>query len=141
MSKTCVECGAKCCKYFCFEIDEPDDYDEFEDIRWFLFHEGVTVHIDDGDWFIHIENKCKMLGPDNRCMAYETRPSICRKYDPAECDHTGGDYGYDKHFKTPEEVEKYARETLGEAAFERARAKAWGKKRKRRTTKKLKAKN
>ena len=126
MSMTCVECGAKCCRYFCFEIDEPDDYDEFEDIRWYLMHEDVTVHIDEGDWFISVANKCKMLGPDDKCLAYETRPNICRKYDPDNCDHIGGDYGYDEHFKTPEEIEKYARKILGKATFERERAKAWG---------------
>ena len=46
----CTRCGARCCNYFCFEIDEPDEFDEFENIRWFLCHEGVSVHIDDGDW-------------------------------------------------------------------------------------------
>ncbi len=125
MSKTCVECGAKCCRYFSFEIDEPDDYDEFEDIRWFLMHEGVSVHIDEGDWFISIDNRCKMLGDDNRCQAYEIRPSICRKYDAAECDHTGGDYGYDEHFKTPEQIDAYARKTLGAKVFDLERAKIW----------------
>ena len=29
MSKTCQVCGAKCCTYFCFQIDEPDTYSEF----------------------------------------------------------------------------------------------------------------
>jgi uncharacterized protein len=134
----CVECGAKCCRYFCFEIDEPTEYDEFEDVRWFLLHEGVSVHIDDGDWYISIANRCKMLGPDDRCLAYETRPTICRKYAPANCDHTGGDYGYQEHFRSAEEVEAYARKTLGEAAFERARAKAWAKAEKRRKGKRKK---
>lgn len=127
MSKTCIECGSKCCTYFAFEIDEPDDYDEFEDIRWYLLHGGVTVHVDDGDWYISIENRCKMLGPNGQCQAYETRPTICRKYELAECDHTGADYGYDEEFRTPDELERYARKTLGEAVFERQRAKAWGK--------------
>ena len=45
MSKTCQECGAKCCRYFCFEIDEPDTYEEFENVRWYLCHEHVAVHV------------------------------------------------------------------------------------------------
>ena len=126
MSKTCRECGAKCCTYFCFEIDEPTDYDEFEDVRWFLLHQDVTVHVDEGDWYISIANRCKMLGADNECLAYETRPTICRKYDPGNCDYVSGDYGYDEHFKTAEELEAYARNTLGAGKFDRARAKAWG---------------
>ena len=107
-------------------------------MRWFMLHQDVTVHVDEGDWYISIGNRCKMLGLDNRCQAYETRPNICRKYDPAQCDHTGGDYGYDVHFRTADELDACARKTLGPAKFNRARAKARGltktttKKRKRR---------
>jgi len=145
MRKTCAKCGAKCCTYFCFEIDEPTDYDEFEDIRWFLLHHDVSVHVDDGDWFISIGNRCRMLGLDNECMAYETRPTICRTYNPAKCDHTDGDYGYDAEFTTAEELEAYARKTLGARKFDRARAKAWGltdkkKKKKKKKSKKRKGK-
>jgi Fe-S-cluster containining protein len=126
MSKMCVRCGGKCCRYFCFEIDAPEDYDEFEDVRWFLLHEGVSVHVDKGEWYISIANTCKMLQSDNLCGVYETRPTICRVYETATCDLNGGDYGYDEVFETPEQLEAYARRTLGEAVFERKRAKAWG---------------
>ncbi len=122
---TCVHCGAKCCTYFCFEIDAPDDYAEFEDIRWYLCHEGVSVHVDgEGDWYIAIDSGCKQLTPNGKCRIYDDRPLICRKYDPADCDHTGRDYGYRERFTTPEALEAYARKTLGEAAFEEAKAKA-----------------
>ena len=109
----CRRCGAKCCKYFCFEIDTPDDVDEFEDIRWYLCHEGVSVHIDKGDWFISIDNRCKMLDENDQCTCYDDRPLICRKYDLGNCDYTSGDYGYDEVFTTPQELEDYARLTLG----------------------------
>lgn len=124
MSLTCVKCGAKCCTYFCFEIDEPTDYDEFEDVRWFLLHDDVSVHIDEGDWFISIANRCKMLGPDGKCIAYDTRPTICRKYELDDCDHCGGDYEYEEHFKSADEIEAHARKTLGQGEFDRARAEA-----------------
>ena len=123
MSEMCQKCGAKCCKYFCFQIDEPDCYEEFEDVRWYLCHKGVSVHIDEGDWYISIENRCINLRRDDTCKMYDNRPTICRKYDTENCDQTGGDYGYDEEFKTPDEVEAYARKTLGEAKFERDRAK------------------
>jgi len=135
MSKTCKECGAKCCRYFCFEIDEPDDFEEFDDIRWYLLHEGVSVHVDEGDWFIQIDNTCRMLADDNSCMAYATRPLICRKYDPENCDYSDGDYGYDEQFTTPEELEAYARKTLGEAAYDRAKARALAKLQKKKSKK------
>jgi len=141
MSKTCQECRAKCCTYFCFEIDKPDSYEEFEDVRWYLCHEGVSVHIDEGDWYISIENRCTRLGGDDLCTAYDDRPVICRKYDTAKCDHTGGDYGYAELFTRPEQIEAYARRALGEDAFEAARKKALAKlhPRKARKSKKRKA--
>ncbi|MBS3734359.1 MAG: YkgJ family cysteine cluster protein [Phycisphaerae bacterium] len=121
----CVECGAKCCRYFCFQIDDPEEYSAFEDIRWFLCHEGISVHIDeDGDWYICIENRCKYVGSDNRCMIYEERPIICRQYDVDGCDFTGGDYRYQKLFTTPEQIEAYAREQLGPHGFDGPRTRA-----------------
>ena len=124
MSKMCRKCGAECCTYFCFPIDTPDTYEEFEDVRWYLCHEGVSVHIDEGDWYMSVLNRCKMLKKSNRCKIYEDRPLICRGYDRDNCDHTAGDYGYDALFETPEEIEEYARKELGPAAYERAKAKA-----------------
>jgi Fe-S-cluster containining protein len=121
MSDLCRRCGAKCCTYFCFEIDEPDDYREFEDVRWYLCHEGVSVHIDEGDWYISIANRCRNLTADGTCATYEDRPLICRKYDTSNCDFTGGDYGYDELFETPEQLEQYAIKTLGREAYEAAR--------------------
>ncbi len=126
MSATCVKCGAKCCRYFCLEIDSPDSFEEFEHIRWYLMHEGVTVHIDGGDWFLGIDNRCKMLDKDNRCTDYDNRPSICREYPDDDCDHSDGEYGYDALFTTPDELVAYARKTLGKKAYDRARAKAYG---------------
>ncbi len=125
-NETCEECGAKCCRYFCFEIDKPEDFDEFDDIRWFLCHEGISVHIDDGDWYISIENRCKMLKEHNTCSIYADRPVMCRKYSPEDCDFTSGDYGYEALFEKPEDIERYARQVLGERAYETARAKAYG---------------
>ena len=124
MSKTCKQCGAKCCEYFCFEIDEPDDYEEFEDVRWYLCHKGVTVHVDDGDWYIAMDNRCNNLTPDNQCAIYDDRPLICRTYAQENCDFTGGDYGYDEFFQSPQELMDYARKVLGSEDFERERKNA-----------------
>jgi len=143
MSTLCQTCGAKCCQYFCFQIDEPDDFREFDDLRWYLCHEGISIHIDEGDWYISIENPCKMLTKGNLCSIYEDRPIICREYDPATCDHTGGDYEYDEEFTEPEQLEAYAKKVLGERAYERAkaraRAKVDGKTKRKRTRRRPKA--
>ena len=124
MSKQCRACAGKCCTYFCFQIDEPDSYAEFENVRWYLCHEGVSVHIDDGDWFLAVANRCRNLTRDGRCKIYENRPLICREYSHESCDHTSGDYEYEKLFETPEQMERYARKTLGARKFDAARKRA-----------------
>ncbi len=126
-AELCKECGARCCRYYCFEIDEPDDYEEFEDVRWYICHEGTSVHVDEGSWYISILNPCKMLDADNQCSIYDDRPLICRKYDLDNCDQTMGDYGYDEEFNTGDELMAYARKTLGDEEFEYQRAKRRGK--------------
>ena len=128
MSKTCKECGARCCRYFCFEIDKPTSFEEFENVRWFLMHEGVAVHIDtDGDWYIAIINRCRNLLPNLRCRQYSRRPLICRSYNIEGCDFTQGNYEYQALFTTPEQIENYARMKLGPARHDRIRKKAYAK--------------
>ncbi|MBS3820867.1 MAG: YkgJ family cysteine cluster protein [Planctomycetes bacterium] len=134
MTLPCDKCKGLCCKYFCFEIDEPDDFGEFDDIRWYICHEGVSVHIDeDGRWYIQIMNPCNMLGKDGRCTIYDDRPIICRNYGD-ECEYVGEDYNYQAEFTAPESIMDYARKTLGDEEFEKQlvkfRAKAEGMKKK-----------
>jgi len=131
MTNRCETCKGLCCRYFCFQIDEPDDYEEFEDVRWYLYHEGVSVHIDeDGDWFIQIANPCNALDENYRCTVYEDRPLICRGYSTENCEVLDDDYGYQEEFTAPEQLAAHARKTLGEEAYEkemiRHRAKAQG---------------
>lgn len=119
----CRQCQSKCCRYFCFQIDEPNSFEEFENLRWFLLHEGISIHIDEGNWFISISNKCKHLDDDGRCLSYDSRPVICRKYTTDGCDATGGDYEYDELFESAEQVAAYARQKLGHKKYDKAWAK------------------
>jgi Fe-S-cluster containining protein len=124
MQKECRKCDASCCRYFSFQIDRPDSYEEFENIRWYLMHKGVSVHVDfDGDWYIRLDNRCKMLvntpqGP--RCREYASRPIVCRRFAPDTCDFAAGGFAYDELFTTPQQLEAYARRMLGEAEFDAA---------------------
>ncbi|HUT59608.1 MAG TPA: YkgJ family cysteine cluster protein [Phycisphaerae bacterium] len=126
MSKRCLECNAKCCRYFCLEIDKPETFDDFENIRWYMLHEKVTAHIDDeGDWCLLIDNLCKMLvetPAGARCKDYANRPMICRRFDPDDCEFTHGRWDYEELFSTPDQIDAYARRMLGEPAYERGRA-------------------
>ena len=108
----CAFCNAKCCRYFALPIETPEDWEDFEFIRWYLLHERATVFVEDGDWYLLVHNKCKALRDDNMCGAYETRPQICRDYKTDKCEYED-DWVYDHYWETPEQVLEYAEAVLG----------------------------
>ncbi len=103
----CEHCAAGCCRYLALPLDKPTGMRDHDDIRWYLMHEGVTVFVEEGDWYVQFQTRCKNLGADNRCTVYVTRPGICRDYEPGECDYAGGSYGYDHLFTHPKQMEEY----------------------------------
>jgi uncharacterized protein len=118
----CEKCTGRCCRYFAFEIDKPRARRDFDDIRWFLLHEDTMIFVEEGDWYIQLNRKCKALMPDNRCGIYEQRPSICRAYRTNNCDLRDDDYGYDHTFTEPEQLAQYAKEYLARQRKRRAAA-------------------
>ena len=110
--RLCEFCDAKCCRYFALPIDKPSTFEEFDYVRWYLLHEGASVFVEDGDWFLLVHSPCKALGPDNRCQIYETRPQICREYSTTRCEYDDL-FVFEQYFETPEQVEEYAVATLG----------------------------
>ena len=108
----CSYCPAKCCCYFALPIETPEDWKDFEFIRWYLLHERATVFIDDDSWYLLVHNRCKHLGEDNLCTCYETRPQICRDYTTENCEYEDT-WVYDNYWETAEQVEEYAEATLG----------------------------
>ena len=124
MTTECQKCHGKCCRYFAQPIETPEDWDDFDDIRWYLCHEQVTVFVEDGDWYLNVENKCRYLSEeDYRCQNYELRPHICRKYDTDGCDLTGDDYGYELHFLDDKSMEEYMKIKFGAKVFEKLKPK------------------
>lgn len=121
----CEHCNGYCCRYIALPIDKPKDRADFDDIRWYLLHQGVNVFIEDGDWYIGIETTCRHLLQDHRCGIYEKRPQVCRDYSTDNCDYHSGDYGWEQHFTRPEHLDEYAR-TM-HAAKRRARGRTRGK--------------
>jgi Fe-S-cluster containining protein len=110
MTTECQKCHGKCCRYFAQPIETPEDWDDFDDIRWYLCH----------DWYLNVENKCRYLSEeDYRCQNYELRPHICRKYDTDGCDLTGDDYGYELHFLDDKSMEEYMKIKFGAKVFEK----------------------
>jgi len=108
----CSYCPAKCCRYFALPIDTPEDWGDFEYIRWYLLHEGATAFTEDGQWYLLVHAKCKNLGDDNLCLEYPTRPNICREYTTVNCEYED-DWVYDHYWETPEQIQEYALAVLG----------------------------
>ena len=103
----CEYCTAKCCRYFALPIEEPEDFADFEYLRWYLLHDRATVFTEDDTWYLLVHTECKHIQEDYRCGIYLTRPLICREYSTKECEYDN-DALYDKYFETPEQVYEYA---------------------------------
>ena len=120
----CSKCTGLCCRYFAHPIDDPEDWDDYDDIRWYLCHENVTVFVEDGDWYINVKNKCRYLSEkDYNCMNYDKRPKICRLYEEKTCDYTSNDYDYDLHFEDDRQMEEYMKIKFGPKVFDKLDAK------------------
>ncbi len=116
----CEQCSALCCKYFALPIETPEDKGDYDDIRWYLYHKGITVFVEEGDWYISINNKCKHLSKkDNRCKIYDKRPRICRGYKVRTCDLVDGEYDYQLHFESNKQIEEYIKIKFGDGAREK----------------------
>jgi Fe-S-cluster containining protein len=108
----CEYCPAKCCRYFALPIDTPTSRKDFDFVRWYLLHERATVFVEDESWYLLVHTKCRHLGDDNLCDAYDTRPQICRDYTTKNCEYED-DWVYDHYIETPEQVAEYAEAVLG----------------------------
>jgi Fe-S-cluster containining protein len=113
-----------CCKYIALPLDPPETKRDFDDMRWYLLHQGISVFVEDDEWYIQIEARCNALRPDNLCGIYETRPEICREYTTEGCDYHGGNYEYKHIFKTPEEIAVFGKEYLAEEAAKKRKTAA-----------------
>lgn len=103
----CEHCTAACCRYVAVPLDKPRTARDFDDIRWYLMHQAIIVFVEDGDWYIQFNTRCKNLADDHRCGIYDVRPAICREYEPGDCDYAAGAYGYDNLFTHPRQIEDY----------------------------------
>lgn len=122
----CEHCTAVCCQYVALPIDKPESRRDFDDMRWYLMHEGVIVFVEEGEWYIQFRTRCRNLLPDFKCGVYETRPSICREYKAQDCDYVGGDYVYEHLFTEPEQIVIFGRKFLAERRKQPKRVKRSG---------------
>ncbi len=106
MAKTCQLCRGKCCTYVAIEIDEPEDFDDFQNIRWYAAHKNVWVFMDDDEWYVAFDSPCEHLGEDFLCTTYENRPDVCRNHKFGECDYFL-DGEFDLELRSMAEVDEY----------------------------------
>ena len=123
----CHLCTARCCRYFCLQIDTPTTPKDMDQIRWFLLHLDVVVWVQEREWYLEVRNRCRHLQDDNRCGIYETRPQVCRDYglpegdDEGTCEFFTDHLEFDLHFDTPEKFEAWQRQWAARRAERLAR--------------------
>jgi Fe-S-cluster containining protein len=106
--KSCEECKGACCKDVAIEIDEPEDFDDFEDIKWLIAHENVNVYLDnEHDWLVEFKTRCKFLDEKNRCKIYHNRYKVCGEHDPISCVSNGNGRHHKMIFRNERDVDKY----------------------------------
>ena len=128
----CDKCTGLCCRYFALPIETPEDKGDYDDIRWYLCHKDITIFVEEGDWYININNKCRNLSvKDNRCRIYSKRPRICRGYRHSDCDYVEGEYDYELHFTSARQMEEYIKIKFDNNVTEKQKTKKKKKKRKR----------
>jgi Fe-S-cluster containining protein len=103
----CGKCTGLCCRYFALPIDKPKTREDFDDIRWYLCHERVSIFVEDGMWYISMKNECRHLTDTHQCAIYARRPVVCRGYKKEDCDYVEGEYCYDLHFTNDKEMDEY----------------------------------
>lgn len=105
---SCTACGL-CCSYVAVEIDAPATVKQATQLLWYVYHEGVSLYVNDDEWMVQFETTCIHLQPDYRCGVYHTRPHICREFSEQDCEVNTGDDG--KTFYTATEFMAHLKET------------------------------
>jgi Fe-S-cluster containining protein len=88
----CAQCGL-CCTYLAIEIDGPTTVKRATELLWYLYHEHVSLYLNDDAWMVQFETTCRYLTADRRCGVYATRPHICREFSEQDCEVNTGDDG------------------------------------------------
>jgi len=105
---TCEECDGKCCRYIATEIDEPETKEDWDEIKWFLYHENVVVYKDnDKEWIVEFRTRCKNLDENNQCKIYDKRPQKCRDHEAESCEVNGDGKLGDPVFRNIKDVDEY----------------------------------
>ena len=103
----CLTC-ALCCTYIAVEIDEPDTVRGATEILWYLYHENTSIYVEDDEWLLQFEPRCRNLGDDHKCSIYEQRPQVCREFDEKACEVNADEVG--QTFISPQQFLDYLKQ-------------------------------
>ncbi len=81
---------------------------DFDELYWFLCHEGVVVYIEGRKWYLMFEVPCRYLDERARCRIYSRRPYVCRSYSVDSCEYQG-EVEFQAYMRTPEDLKRYMR--------------------------------
>jgi Fe-S-cluster containining protein len=101
-----LDCGARCCRYVTTTVQAPRITVDWDEIRWWLAHEGTMVTKDEDGWMLHVQTRCRHLLPNLRCGIYETRMLACEEYDAGSCEFTG-EVDYDVFLRSEADLADY----------------------------------
>lgn len=83
------QCGGRCCRYLTVQVSAPRGHSDWDEVRWWLAHEGVMVTKDEDGWMLHVSTRCQNLQPNNLCGIYGSRMTTCSEYEAENCEFTG----------------------------------------------------
>jgi len=51
-------CHDECCNHIIVPLEEPEDGDDFDDFKWYIYHQGVIIYKDEDDnWYAEIKTR------------------------------------------------------------------------------------
>jgi Fe-S-cluster containining protein len=107
----CLAC-TQCCYYVAIEIDTPETREDFDHIRWYLYHPGIEIFIDhDEKWNVLFHSRCSQLQHDGKCAVYDHRPIICRDYSEKTCEPNTNEPAEKVLLKNADDLEEWMRLT------------------------------
>jgi len=99
-------CEARCCRYITVMVPPPRSEPDWDEVRWWLAHEGVIVTHDADGWMLSVMVRCQNLGADNACGIYPDHMLACKEYDPTDCEFTG-EVPFDVKLECEEDLADY----------------------------------
>lgn len=115
------QCSARCCRYITVTIERPRGHTDWDEMRWWLAHEGIMVTKDEDGWMLHVQTRCSYLQPDNMCGVYEHRMTTCSEYEAETCEFTD-EVPYEVQLEAEDDLADYLEKRKLKRGAEVARA-------------------